>query len=124
MESKYPKQKVIAVDVDDTLIINREPNLDLIEWLRVKKAEGYYLMLWSMRGRENAISAATTTNTHGLFHVVMSKPGYIVDDDGWGWTQHTEVISPDMKVIKRKRKPVLNSGAAMRRNRDRKRSKL
>ena len=123
-ESKYQKQKVIAVDVDNTLIIDNEPNQPLIEWIIKKKEEGYRLILWSARGEDNAIQAAMITGTTNIFDTIISKPGYIVDDDEWFWTILTEVISPDIKVVKRKRRAVMNSGAAMRRQRGKKRSKL
>ena len=124
MESKYPKQKVIAVDVDDTLIIDGKPNYDLIIWLNDKINEGYQLILWSMRGYKHAKHTAQRLGIEHLFQTIMSKPGYIVDDDGWNWTRYTEVISPEMKTVKKKRRATLNSGAAMRRQRESKRSKL
>lgn len=27
-----------------------------------------------------------------LFYVILSKPGYVLDDKGWGWIQYTHVI--------------------------------
>lgn len=89
---KYPRQKVIAVDVDDTLIVNGLPNAALIEWLECRKAEGFSLTLWSMRGREHAHRAAVLSGTVELFDAITSKPGYIVDDKGWGWIQYTHVV--------------------------------
>lgn len=125
MESKYPKQKVIAVDVDDTLIIDDMPNEPLIEWLR-DKADDHFLILWSMQGQEHAVKEARMTGTTELFDVIISKPGYIVDDDGWNWTMHTEVIGPDIetKPRKKKRKGSFTDGQSLRASRMRSRSKL
>ena len=47
---------MIAVDVDDTLILRGSGvNQALVAWLREKKAEGFRLQLWSMRGELHAL---------------------------------------------------------------------
>jgi hydroxymethylpyrimidine pyrophosphatase-like HAD family hydrolase len=90
---KFRPQKSIAVDVDGTLQILGKPNLRLIEWLKAKKDQGFSLMLWSSRGESNARHYAEAFGIADLFDVICSKPGYIVDDKGWKWTQYTRVIS-------------------------------
>ena len=89
-----PIKKVIAVDVDETLIINGQINQGLIDWCISMKAAGYILMLWSARGQTHAERAASYTETETLFDHIISKPGYIVDDKGWNWIKDTKVINP------------------------------
>ena len=92
MNQKFPPPKVIAVDVDGTLQIRGEPNLALIEWCRARKDEGFLLMLWSSRGSDHAARYAEEFSVTGLFDLTCSKPGYIVDDQGWDWTKYTRIL--------------------------------
>lgn len=89
---KFRPPKVVAVDVDGTLQIRGEPNEKLIEWCREKRADGFSLMLWSSRGEVNARHYAELFGVVDLFDVICSKPGYIVDDKGWRWTQYTRIV--------------------------------
>ena len=116
--SEFEKPKVIAVDVDDTLVVDGVVNQPLIDWLRLKKEEGFVLILWSMAGRDYAVDMAKRCGCYSLFNSVIPKPGYIVDDDGWNWTQHTEVIDPDLKVVKQKKFVKKTSGRAIRARHD------
>ena len=84
--------RIIAVDVDGTLHIGGEPNAAAIELLEQKKAEGFKLMLWSMRGERHARAIATQCGCLDLFDVVTGKPGYVLDDEGWRWTRRTVVL--------------------------------
>lgn len=87
----YPRQKVIAIDVDETLIIKGKLNRPLLEWCAKQKAKGFTLILWSARGKENAEKAEKMSGLK--FDIVMSKPGHIVDDIGWGWVRYTQEIN-------------------------------
>ena len=49
-------------------------------------------MLWSSRGSAYAMKAAVLYGIEDLFSVICSKPGYIVDDQGWNWIRYTRVI--------------------------------
>lgn len=89
----YPPPRVIAVDVDGTLHVNGVPNDRLIEWLRLRKADGYELMLWSMLGRKRGEAAVERFGLGGLFDVVCSKPGVLIDDQGWRWARLTKTIT-------------------------------
>jgi hydroxymethylpyrimidine pyrophosphatase-like HAD family hydrolase len=87
-----PPPRVIAVDVDGTLHIKGEPNTKAIAWLHKRKAEGYTLMLWSMRGEKHARLIANQFGCVDLFDYIVSKPGFILDDEGWSWIKRTRVI--------------------------------
>ena len=89
---KFQPAKVIAVDVDGTLIRDGRLVRSLVDWLHEQRALGFRLMLWSARGRDHALGAVELFGLHGLFDDVVSKPGYVVDDQGWQWTQYTWVI--------------------------------
>jgi ribonucleotide monophosphatase NagD (HAD superfamily) len=91
----FPPSRTIAVDVDGTLHREGEPNARLIEWCRQRKAEGFRLMLWSARGEAHARRMAEACGCADLWHVITSKPGYIVDDLGWRWIQYTRVVKSD-----------------------------
>lgn len=95
---KYPIRNVIAVDVDGTLINGFSINDDLIKWLVLRKNDGHELILWSARGRDYAQNAARVTGTEHLFDAIISKPGKIVDDLGWGWIKWTQIIRPNRVV--------------------------
>jgi len=84
--------RVIAVDVDGTLHIGGNPNTKAIAWLHKRKAEGYTLMLWSMRGEKHARLIAGQMGCADLFDCIVSKPGFILDDEGWGWIKRTRVV--------------------------------
>lgn len=89
---KYEPAKVIAVDVDGTLVKDGRVVQSLVAWLRERKTEGNRLMLWSARGRDHALGAVELGGLHDLFDDVVAKPGYVVDDMGWGWTRYTWVV--------------------------------
>ena len=73
-----PPPRVIFCDVDGTLIVSGMVNARLVDWLRLRHADGFELVLWSSRGREHAEKAAfiagfkhatTKTAAHGMiFH--------------------------------------------------------
>lgn len=90
---KYPPPKVIAVDVDGTLLINGKIDRKLVDWCRRKKLDGFYIILWSARGMQHAIDVSRDGNIVDVFDTIISKPGYIVDDKGWQWIKYTKVIN-------------------------------
>lgn len=89
---KLPPPKVIAVDVDGTLSLDGRPNPKAIAYCEARKAEGYSLTLWSARGESYARQTAEAFGVVSLFDHILSKPGYILDDLGWGWIKFTVVI--------------------------------
>lgn len=90
---KYPPPRVIAVDVDGTLLVRGEINTKLAAWCREKKNAGFYMILWSSRGRKHASNVAESAGITDVFDTIISKPGYVVDDKGWGWIKHTRVFT-------------------------------
>jgi hydroxymethylpyrimidine pyrophosphatase-like HAD family hydrolase len=90
---KYSPPKVMAVDVDGTLVCDGRVTPELIAWLQARKADGFRLMLWSARGRDHAAGAIATFDLPAdLFDDVISKPGYVLDNCGWEWTRFTQVV--------------------------------
>ncbi len=90
---KYPTPKVIAVDVDGTLITNGVINEKLVRWCKKQSKLGFTMILWSSRGLQHALKAAELTGLSNTFDHVLSKPGIIVDDKGWGWVKYTKVLN-------------------------------
>jgi len=88
-----PPPRVIAVDVDGTLHQGGISNKRLISWLAEQKAAGFTLMLWSLRGEQHARTMASQCEADHLFDLICSKPGYVVDDQGWHWIKETRVIT-------------------------------
>ena len=88
-----PPPKCIAVDVDGTLLVRGGANVALIDYLRERKAEGFSLTLWSSRGEAHARNAAEVFKCADLFDHILSKPGWVIDDKGWGWIKFTGVIT-------------------------------
>jgi len=91
---KLEPTRNIAIDVDGTLLINGTMCEPVVEFCRRCKAEGRYsLTLWSARGKEYSQMIADHFGITDLFDDIVSKPGYIVDDQGWDWIRHTVVIT-------------------------------
>ena len=90
----YPRQRVIYVDVDETLIINDKVNKGLIKWMIIKSAEGYELNVWSMAGKKHSEQAVERCGIGAIVSHTLSKPGIIVDDMRWDWTKYTKAIEP------------------------------
>lgn len=88
IRSKFQTPKVVFVDVDGTLLLFNplHVNAKLVEWLKVKKQNGFELVLWSARGEQHAKQIAGIAEIEHLFSHFLSKPGYIVDDKNWRWT--------------------------------------
>ena len=89
---QHPYTKCLAIDVDETLIVNGKPNGDVVAYARDRKALGYEIILWSARGKSHAARIAESHNLIDLFDSIVSKPGYVIDDLGWSWTKYTRVV--------------------------------
>ena len=86
----------IAIDVDDTLIGRDGLDLGVVAFIEAKREEGMEVMLWSMRGRAYARAVAEKHRVAHLFDAIISKPGWILDDQGWQWVAKTRVVPLDM----------------------------
>ncbi len=89
---KYPRRRVIAVDVDGTLLSHGCCNLALVAMLRNAKEDGFSLTLWSMGGEAYARSVAEALGLADLFDHIISKPGFVFDDAGWSWVRYTQIL--------------------------------
>ena len=87
-----PPPRVIAVDVDGTLIVNGGINARVVSYCQAKHADGWTLLLWSTRGEQHARKAAQEAGIAHLFEHILSKPGHIVDDKGWTWVRFTKIV--------------------------------
>jgi hydroxymethylpyrimidine pyrophosphatase-like HAD family hydrolase len=93
-ENLFQRRRVIAVDVDGTILVEGKANLDAIEWCKNRKRQGYVLFLWSARGKTHAEKVAAAFGIAAIFDVIISKPGYILDDKGWTWINFTKALHP------------------------------
>jgi hydroxymethylpyrimidine pyrophosphatase-like HAD family hydrolase len=91
MQNKYPNPKWIYIDVDGTVVVGSIINRRLIEWLKIKKANGFKLVLWSSAGDDHARCIAEFADIVSLFDFIISKPGFIVDDQEWQWTKYVKI---------------------------------
>ena len=90
---KLPPPRLIAIDVDNTLLSPRGGvNQHIASWARKKHAEGFQILVWSNRGTKHARRAAEAAGLSEIILAAISKPGLIVDDQGWTWTRHTRVV--------------------------------
>ena len=80
------------MDVDGTLGSCGVPNEKVLAYLRKVKVDGYTLILWSLRGEDYARKVAAAFDVTELFTHILSKPGFILDDQGWNWTRYSSVI--------------------------------
>lgn len=83
---------VLAVDVDGTLHNAGVVNEAAVAFVRRKHAEGFALILWSAGGADHARSIAEQIGIVELFTAIISKPFYVLDDEGWNWIKWTKVI--------------------------------
>lgn len=91
---KFPTPKVIAVDIDGTLLIDGQLNQPAVDWIRTVHRNGFFTFLWSIRGHDYAKEFVEKYQLGDAFDAVLPKPGYCLDDKGWDWTEYTKVISP------------------------------
>jgi hydroxymethylpyrimidine pyrophosphatase-like HAD family hydrolase len=82
---KYKRRKVIAVDVDGTLLIKGRLNTKLLSNIKAMVNDGCTAFLWSARGEDYARSFAEKHGIADMFTHILSKPGYAFDDMGWKW---------------------------------------
>lgn len=88
----YPKPDVVYIDVDGTLLVDDQVNHQLVDWARRRFAEGKEIIIWSARGADNAKRAVELCGIGDIVSHTLSKPGYVVDDLGSGFTRYMDVI--------------------------------
>lgn len=94
LEPKHPPQQTIAIDVDNTLFVGGVLDEKVVNFAKAKHVEGFELIIWSSRGSEYAKGAMVEAGLSEIARAI-SKPGYVLDDDGWEWTRYTRVIPLD-----------------------------
>lgn len=91
-KQKYPPSRCIGIDIDGTLVIRRKLDARIMKWIDQQRAAGFDVVLWSARGRGYAERVAEHYGITDRFTAIIGKPGYIIDDLGWGWIKFTRVI--------------------------------
>lgn len=91
----FPVPDVVFIDVDGTLIVDGNVNHDLVMWARQQATNGKDIIVWSARGKSNAEHAVDICGIRDIVSHMISKPGYVVDDLGNGWTQYMNIIHVD-----------------------------
>ena len=86
----FPLPRVLAVDVDGTLIDGWRTNPSIVELVRQQASAGWDVVIWSMRGRLYAERAAALAGVSDLA-ICIGKPGYIIDDQGLDWLRGARV---------------------------------
>ena len=89
------RQRVIFVDVDDTLVrsvgTKRIPMPNVIAHVRQLHASGAALYLWSSGGAEYARASAVELGIEHCFLAFLPKPDAYVDDQAvqeWRYCEH------------------------------------
>ncbi|NLF97359.1 MAG: HAD family hydrolase [Candidatus Riflebacteria bacterium] len=90
--NKYPIPRAFFVDVDGTLHRFGRLNTALVNIIKQKKDEGFFIVLWSSRGQKYAEDYADSQGIRALFDVIISKPGIIADDMGVEWSRYCKFI--------------------------------
>ena len=90
--SRFEKPKCLAVDVDGCLIRNGAVNDMVLEFVQEKLAEGWGLLVWSMRGEKHAKKAAKLAGLDSVA-ICASKPGCVVDDRGLDWLREVDLVT-------------------------------
>lgn len=86
--------KVIACDVDGTLICGGLVHAGTVSVLRKWHADGREIILWSARGTEYAKRAADKAGIADLCSAIIGKPSHIIDDKGAGWIRFCVRVIP------------------------------
>ena len=89
------RQRVVFVDVDDTLIrsvgTKRIPMPPVVARVRELHEQGVALYLWSSGGAEYARASAVELGIEGCFVAFLPKPDAYLDDQPvheWRYCQH------------------------------------
>lgn len=89
----HDRPRVLAVDVDGTLFVKGEVNRSVVDFVKGRKTAGFEIIIWSSRGTDYAKKAAALAGLTAVADAVISKPGEIIDDQGWGWIKYTRVVA-------------------------------
>lgn len=90
---KFPPPQCLAVDVDHTLVHQGVVSKWVVDKIIDANSKGLDVILWSMRGREYAEGAARYAGISDLV-ICVSKPGFVIDDQGLQWTKTCRVLRP------------------------------
>jgi hydroxymethylpyrimidine pyrophosphatase-like HAD family hydrolase len=97
---RFQVNKAVYVDVDGTLLTGSTVNPLVVEMVRNYKADGFEIVIWSARGAVYARAAAEKAEIANIADAILTKPGLILDDQGWTWTQYSKAILPPCQPLK------------------------
>lgn len=86
---RLPPTKLLAVDVDGVLLRQSKINAKVVELVKTRHQQGFEIVVWSARGTAYARQWAESAGITSLCVAIIGKPGYIIDDQGWGWVRYT-----------------------------------
>lgn len=84
--------KVVACDVDGTLVCGGSVRVSVVAKLRKMHQDGCEIILWSARGTEYAKRAAKLAGVESICAVIIGKPAYLIDDMGGSWLRYSRTI--------------------------------
>jgi len=87
-----PPPEWIYIDVDGVLLVKGTINQVTVKFCKKQHSRGRKLVLWSMNGQGHAVQAARKAGISSLFEAIVSKPGCIVDNQGWAWIKAVRVV--------------------------------
>jgi FMN phosphatase YigB (HAD superfamily) len=94
------RQRIVFVDVDDTLVrssgTKRVPMPGVVARVRELHAQGVGLYLWSSGGAEYARLSAQELGIEGCFSAFLAKPDAYIDDQpvsDWRYCTHVLPIN-------------------------------
>lgn len=98
-------QKVVFVDVDDTLVrsygFKRIPMSSVVDSVRRLKVQGYQLFLWSSGGADYCKKSAEELGIADCFEGFLPKPNYYIDDQpvhDWKLCTHIYPLQADQAL--------------------------
>lgn len=86
--------RALYVDVDNTLLRNGRIVEPVVLAIRAAIGQGADVVVWSARGKEHALRAATMAGINSMV-ICLAKPDAIIDDRGWAWVRYSRVLSAD-----------------------------
>ena len=90
----YTFENTVAVDVDQTLIVDGRVNQELVDWIKTNHDnETFRFICWSQRGQRHAKKVCEELGIEEYFIDIISKPSIMIDDD-FSWLDDVKKYKP------------------------------